>query len=150
MTIQTDYIDKFDAIANDVHDTAKEKGWWDIQTAEEWLKKKYMDDDGSGREFYETDMIAAYKDGQKNPLPNIPEKLMLVVSEVVEAMEALRMGDPQSTKIPEFKAFEAELADVQIRIKDLAKYLKLRVAEAEIEKSNYNKTRPYKHGGKKF
>lgn len=95
-------------------------------------------------------MKRAYEEGQQNPLPNIAEKLMLIVSEVAEAMEAIRNNDAQSDKIKEFKGIEEELGDVQIRIKDLAKYLKLRVAEAEIAKSEYNKTRPHKHGGKKF
>lgn len=42
MTIQTDFIEAFNAIANNVHDTAKAKGWWDVQTAEEWIKKSTM------------------------------------------------------------------------------------------------------------
>ena len=44
----------------------------------------------------------------------------------------------------------AELADVIIRIMDYARGKGLNVAEALVLKMEYNTTRPYKHGGKKF
>lgn len=51
---------------------------------------------------------------------------------------------------PAYLGVEAELADVVIRIMDYAKARGLLVAEAIIAKSEYNKTRPIKHGGKAF
>lgn len=147
------YIDLYNDIAKDVHETAKSKGWWDVQSADEWYNdigkhKKYFKIQGDDDE--KEALIAAYKAGQQNPPPNIPEKLMLIVSELAEAMEGLREGDAMSKKLPQYKVMETELADVEIRIKDLKAYLKLRVAEAEIDKAEYNKTREHKHGGKKF
>lgn len=78
--------------------------------------------------------------------------LMLVVSELAEAVEALRSPDPgkPDTKCPNFSNVEVELADAVIRIMDYARMRGFRVAEAVIDKTEYNKTRPRMHGGKKF
>jgi len=81
---------------------------------------------------------------------NTGEKIALMHSELSEALEALRNGDPPDDKIPGFSGSEAELADVIIRIMDFASHFKLRVAEAVLAKAAYNETRPVKHGGKLF
>ena len=81
---------------------------------------------------------------------NDGELLCLVHSEVSEALEALRAGNPPDDKVPEYTGAEAELADVIVRILDLSAARKWRVAEALIAKIAYNKKRAYKHGGKVF
>jgi len=69
---------------------------------------------------------------------NIGEALMLVVTELAEAMEAHRKQDDEN--------FREELADTFIRLFDLCGGLKIDI-EQEIEKKSLkNKTRPYKHG----
>jgi NTP pyrophosphatase (non-canonical NTP hydrolase) len=80
---------------------------------------------------------------------NNGEALALVISEVCEGLEALRHGNPADDKIPEFTGIEAELADVVIRIMDLSEARGWRVAEAVLEKLQYNKGRERLHG-KKF
>lgn len=70
-------------------------------------------------------------------------------SELSEALEAMRDGCPDSDKIA-FSAVEEELADCVIRIMDYAGRNRLHLAEAILAKHEYNLTRPYKHGGKKF
>ena len=81
---------------------------------------------------------------------NIGEKLMLIVSEAAEAMEADRLGNPPDDKIPEYSGLEAELADVIVRIMDLGEGCNLRVAEALIAKMEFNATRDKMHGGKLY
>ncbi len=69
---------------------------------------------------------------------NIGEALMLIVTELAEAMEAHRKQDQEN--------FREELADAFIRLLDLCGGLGIDI-EGEIAiKSTKNKNRPYKHG----
>jgi NTP pyrophosphatase (non-canonical NTP hydrolase) len=110
---------------------------------------------------------------------NVPEMLMLVVSELSEALEALRKNhyaDDVAVKElyrdieldvtdEEFKfmkepwkagfekniksSFEDEIADVAIRLFDLCGGLNIDLQKHIELKMKYNSMRPYKHG-KKF
>lgn len=109
-------------LRDEIHATAREKGW--------------------------------YNDGERN----IPEALALIHAEVSEALEEYRdrgrlglnevfariPGDPAK---PE--GFAVEVADILIRCLDLAGYLKIDIDKVVRQKMDYNKTRPYRHGGKK-
>jgi len=99
--------------------------------------------------------------------PNIAEKLMLIVSELGEACEALRegkfqnlpymdtlekgakLGKSKEDRIWEKDTFEDELADTIIRICDLAEYMGIDLEWHLKKKIAYNKKRSYKHN-KKF
>ena len=81
---------------------------------------------------------------------NDAEKIALMHSELSEALEALRDGDGMSEKIPAYSCVEEELADCVIRILDYAGRHKMDIAGAILAKHEYNLTRPYKHGGKRF
>ena len=83
----------------------------------------------------------------ERPRP-VGEVLMLVVTELSEAMEAYREGNPESDKIPGFSKLEEELADVIIRVLDFAGSEGLDIEGALLAKMTYNETRPYRHGGK--
>jgi NTP pyrophosphatase (non-canonical NTP hydrolase) len=69
--------------------------------------------------------------------------LCLIHGEVSEAMEADRRGEGRD-RVTE------ELADVCIRIFDLCGSMNLDLEKAIKEKMEFNKSRPYKHGGKSY
>jgi NTP pyrophosphatase (non-canonical NTP hydrolase) len=70
----------------------------------------------------------------------VAAKLALIHSEVSEALEEWRKVDYS------FKAMEEELADVMIRVLDLAGYLCMPIGQAIEDKLEANRNRPYKHG----
>lgn len=84
------------------------------------------------------------------PSPDPAVQISLIHSEVSETLEALRVDNPPDKHIPEFSSAEAELADVVIRISQMCHTEGWDLGEAIIAKMEYNNTRPYKHGGKKF
>lgn len=69
---------------------------------------------------------------------NIGEALMLIVTELAEAMEAHRVQDEAN--------FKEEIADSFIRLLDLCGGLGIDIEEEISKKSSQNKKRPYKHG----
>ena len=71
---------------------------------------------------------------------NVPEKLMLIVTELAEAMEAYRNNDLSN--------FEEEIADVAIRTFDLCGRLRIDLREQMAQKMEKNFQRPYMHGRK--
>ena len=85
----------------------------------------------------------------ENP-PNIATRIALMHSELSEALEADRRGNPPDDKIPEFGGIEAELGDVMIRILDMAEHEGLDVIGAMMTKAKMNEGRAYKHGGKAY
>jgi hypothetical protein len=68
-------------------------------------------------------------------------KLALVVSEISEALEAVRTNTEFDDHIPEFSAEEAEIADAVIRLMNYATDRKLRLAEAIVAKNEFNRNR---------
>jgi hypothetical protein len=83
-------------------------------------------------------------------------QLMLMVSEISEAMEGVRK-DLKDEKLTHRPAVEVELADALIRIADFCGRWNLDLGGAVVEKLAYNKSRSdhkpenrEKEGGKKF
>jgi NTP pyrophosphatase (non-canonical NTP hydrolase) len=102
------------------HGQARDHGWWtELGTGQDLTSKGYP---------------------KMQPTVNVGEKLMLITTEVAEAMEGHRkllMDD----HLPERTMLEVELADVVIRVFDLAGGLDLDVAGAIAEKLAYNAQR---------
>jgi len=67
-------------------------------------------------------------------------KLMLVVSEVAEAMEGLRK-DQWDDHLPHRKMVEVEVADALIRLLDFSSALNMDIGSAVMEKLEYNRNR---------
>lgn len=113
------------------NETATQKGFW----TESRRAVKFSNADGSYREIPDSNRI--------------PEKLMLVVSELSEALEEYRDGQPPAaTRYVRGKpeGFPTELADAVIRIADLAGHLEIDLEKAIDDKLRYNKTREIMHG----
>ena len=71
---------------------------------------------------------------------NIAEQLMLMVSELSEAMEAAR-NNSMDEKLPHRTGLEVELGDAVIRICAFAQRLDLDLSGAILEKIEYNSNR---------
>ena len=72
----------------------------------------------------------------------IPAILVLIHSEVSEALEAFRHNDREN--------FTEELADIIIRTLDCAAGLRADIMKAVVDKLEKNKGRGYRHGGKRI
>ena len=131
MTVSKTTIGKpldFLTCISEIHELAKEKGWWPQYEMRKSPKR-----------------TAAIE-------VTIPEKLMLIVSEASEALEDYREGKLLQLAFEVSGkpiGFASELADVVIRCFDLAGALGIDLQDAIVQKHKFNKTRPYRHGGKK-
>lgn len=161
------FIEAWNETAKEVHDTAVEKGWWEevlrrgtcgngkpheyileenpdgtmMENRYQLLCRKCGDRITSQTELIHTLWSVATK-------RNDAEMIALMHSELSEALEGLRKGDPANDQLPEFSYQEVEFADVIIRMMDMARARGLRIAEALEMKREYNKNRSYRHGGK--
>lgn len=125
------FINAWNVLAELAHENARNKGFWDERDQLCALAKKHSPELGK---FADITIKAL--------------GVALEHSELSEALEGIRHGNPPDDKIPEFTAEEAESADAIIRIMDRGASKKLRIAEAVISKMKFNSTREYKHGKK--
>lgn len=101
------------------------------------------------KEAYATSKNNGFHENDRpNDIEQNAMRLALIHSEVSECLEALRHANPLDDHIPTFTGAEAELADVIIRIMDLAETNQWMVCEALVAKMQYNTKRSYKHGNK--
>jgi len=111
-------------LVQQAHENAVSKGFWEEVdvTGIEGLKYAFIN-------YWEL------TNEENNAIGN---RLMLIVSELAEAQEALRKDDREN--------FKEELADVAIRLGDLCGGLDIDLEAEIIKKMEKNKSRPRLHG----
>lgn len=85
--------------------------------------------------------------------PSLPESLMLCVGELSEAMEEYRnhhLANEIYYKDGKLEGVPIELADTIIRILDICAYYEIDIDSAVKDKMEYNKSRSFRHGGKRL
>jgi NTP pyrophosphatase (non-canonical NTP hydrolase) len=115
---------EFDDLARDIHAWARSKGFYDRER------------------LRVVDSITGDVEGRPEN-PSLPsEKLMLIVTEVAEAQEALRDGDRENEA--------EEVADILIRVLDYAAWRGISLDREVAEKMEKNQVRPHLHGRAAF
>lgn len=100
-------------------------------------------------ETHKTAKKKGWWESPRNPL----EICALIHTEISEVVEEYRNQEVNVYHIDEFgkpSGVASELADVIIRIFDFAGGYGIPLAQAVRDKMKYNKTRPYKHGNKRY
>lgn len=118
------YIKSINEIENEAHENARRKGFYD-----------------------DIDMVSGYLAGQEQQAMRSVVKRDFVLSqlakigcEVGEAVQEIQRKGIHADELAE------ELADVIIRVCDLAGYLEINLGRAVEKKMQFNATRPRKHG----
>lgn len=132
-------------VARQIHENAVDHGWWDEERGfPEVLAlihsevSEALEEYRNGRlptEVYYTESTCKESGGLCVPdaadeCPNNPEEC-----------GSYKQGKPEGIQI--------ELADVIIRVLDYCGYAGIDIDAAISQKHEYNKSRPYRHGGKK-
>lgn len=124
-------------LVDEAYRIATDKGWWDPYLPLSGFVP------GVGRR------------PDRTRAPNVPPdglaaKLMLVVTEVAEAVECVRDGDVYTRLDDAGKpcGLPSELADIVIRAADLCGALGIDLDAAVRTKLAYNRTRTHRHGGR--
>lgn len=118
---------KISELVEKAHKNAVEKGFWEDWNRVQIFKNMVINISSDGERQTHIDINNA-----------IATRLMLIVSELGEALEALRKDDGDN--------FAEELADVVIRVCDLAGGLSIDLENEIEQKMRRNESRPYKHG----
>lgn len=115
------------------HEIAIKKGFW--------ASEKGIDGDTNLMSFDNP-----FKDPIKLAYRNNGELIALMHSELSEALEALRHGNPKSDHVPKISSLDEEMADLAIRLGDFCASRNIDLEKAIKIKMKYNETREFKHG----
>ena len=102
------------------------------------------------KEIYESALAKGWWENSKEtPM----DKVILFHNEISEAVEEFRNGHELTEiyiKDGKPEGFPIEIADCIIRMLDFCQRYNVPIEQALRTKIDYNKTRPYRHGGKKI
>lgn len=126
-------------------DHAREKGWSEESDAIAEVRKLIETD--SAHPAVE-DLFRKFVNRQTIRDVPVLTKLLLIASEVSEAMEDARKAPYASDGIP--RGFPEELADILIRVLELSGSLGIDIGDAVMKKIEANTGRQYRHGSKRF
>lgn len=102
-------------------------------------------------EFAEDVHQIAVDHGWWDKEPSFPEVIALCHSELSEALQEYRKGGEDRATYYENNTphgIAVELADVILRILDYCGHVGIDIEKILEEKNNFNRNRPYRHGGK--
>lgn len=105
---------------------------------------------GMRDEVHELAKSKGWHDDEPLSVDGIAAKLALIHSEVSEALEEVRTGEPDRSVSGKPEGFSFELADVVIRVLDLCGKLQVDIGHAVHRKHVFNESRSHRHGGKKL
>ena len=156
-----------DLLISESHGNSKAKGWWDpemVAADHPYMVERFLDimDICMDVEEYRKTGQPVYinrppgSNRERAPTYSAKQlflvKLLLVVTEVVEAAESYIEGhtfdEIYEKEGGKTEGIAAELADVAIRIGDACGYWGIPLAEAIVRKAAFNRTRPFRHGKK--
>ncbi len=81
---------------------------------------------------------------------DLNREILLMHCELSKAVEGHRINNPPSEHIPQYSVIEEEFADAIIRILGSAEARGMDVPGAVFAKMEFNRTRPFRHGGKNY
>jgi NTP pyrophosphatase (non-canonical NTP hydrolase) len=171
MELKDDDFAALDRIATAVYATSEAKGWHTDEAYRALVEHALEQAKGAELPKAVQDLIVeSEKRTRLANGVNLPERLMLIVTEAAEAMEELRNAhvDPQKTytvadpregetKPAYFDYVEgtkpegvgSEMADIVIRVLVDCKRAGIDIATEIKRKARYNATRAFRHGGKR-
>ena len=136
-------LEALEEVQYKLYNQSKDMGWHDTPKRPNPIDIKWNKDSISAADFSKyMETLNVYMSDLESKVKKsaFPVKLMLIVSEVAEAMEGNRKGLIDD-HLPHRKMEEVELADAMIRIFDLAGKEGFDLAGAIAEKHAYNRSR---------
>ena len=140
----------------EVHQNAKDHGWWDeprsmaellclIHSEVSEALEEVRDHNEPTKTYYSGKYVVKMEDGSKNF-----EIISYRSFTPGKAFMKPATGVDVTIDINKPEGIPSELADIVIRVFDICGYYEIDLEAAIKEKMEYNKTRQFKHGGKKI
>jgi len=126
---------KIKEMQKEVHENAKAHGWWDEERTF-----------GELVALCHSELSEALEEFRKNKLPS--EVYTKCKMDEIKAVGSAGCGVCKYCPANKPEGIPIELADVVIRVMDLCGHYGIDLESAILKKHEYNKGRPYKHGGK--